>query len=73
VHLAIYLTAYIILFLIPTFDFYPFSYMRALSIIICLILCLQISIKAHESINWFIDINRYADNLLNRNKKGGIG
>jgi hypothetical protein len=65
-HLAAYMAAYILLFLVPTFDFYPLSYMRSLSIIICLILCSRLSKTRPESENWFQNINRFSINLLNK-------
>ena len=54
--LMIYGIAYILLFLVPTFDFYPFSYIRLTGIMLCLGL-LYISTE-HDSI-LFEKINRY--------------
>lgn len=55
--LALYLLSYVLIFLVPVFDLFPFSYHRLLGILICYRLCWVISMRPERAgvniLAWF--------------------
>jgi len=62
--LLIFLGAYIAIFLIPTFDFYPFSYIRTIGVILCLILALIFTLKPMTDDTWLNRFNSMSEKLF---------
>ena len=63
--LIIYLLAYILIFLTPTFDFYPFSYLRLLVVVMCYILMISFLKNSDNNSFWFKKINQSLSSMLN--------
>lgn len=58
-NLILYLLAYILIFIIPTFDFYPFSYHRLLGLMLCYPLLFKFSrAKKQVEVGWFEKVNQ---------------
>jgi len=55
--IIIYIIAYLFIFLIPTFDFYPFSYHRLLGMILCYIIFIIYLKDSVNKVVWFDKIN----------------
>jgi len=55
----IYIALYILLFLIPTFDFYPLSYYRLLAVVVVFILFYRFSKKSESDPEWFKKANKF--------------
>jgi len=64
--LILYLLAYILIFLIPTFDFYPFSYNRLFGFILCYALLFSALRSTVNNFLWFKKINKKFEIVFER-------
>ncbi len=55
-HMLMYIFAWILMFVIPTFNFYPLAFHRLLGLLICFWLLWQISKQQHSQKNVIIDV-----------------
>lgn len=62
--LFIFLGAYIAIFLIPTFDFYPFSYIRTIGVMLLLILASIFVLKPTKDDTWLKQFNSISEKLF---------
>ena len=59
-----YLVSYFLIFIVPTFDFFPFSYHRLLGLIICYFLLWKIAREAKPQYGLLQKANQWAESLV---------